>query len=82
MLTQIVTWTTIPQERRLRLGVNGKTVEDPQMVFLIPDMPKGVAPPVSKKPASRAQIYEVAAMAAFAALVFLFAVKVAPALVG
>jgi hypothetical protein len=57
-------------------------VEDPQMVFLIPDVPKGVARPVSREPASRSHIYEVAAMAAFAVLMLLFVVKVAPALVG
>ena len=28
------------------------------MVFLIPDVPKGVARPVSRKPASRSHIYE------------------------
>jgi hypothetical protein len=52
------------------------------MVFLIPDVPKGVARPVSRKPATRLHIYEVAAMAAFAVLMLLFVVKVAPALVG
>jgi hypothetical protein len=52
------------------------------MVFLIPDVPKGVARPVSREPASRSHIYEVAAMAAFAVLMLLFVVKVAPALVG
>jgi hypothetical protein len=52
------------------------------MVFLIPDMPKGVARPISRKPASRMPVYEIAAMAAFTVLVLLFVVKVAPALVG
>jgi hypothetical protein len=52
------------------------------MVFLIPDTPKGVAPSAGSQPASRVPIYEVAAMVAFAALMLLFVVKVAPALVG
>jgi lysophospholipid acyltransferase (LPLAT)-like uncharacterized protein len=59
-----------------------KTVEDPQMVFLIPDAPKGAASTVGRKPVSLAQIYEVAAMAAFVVLMIVFVVKVAPALVG
>jgi hypothetical protein len=62
---------------------NDKTVEDPRMVFLIPDAPKGAASTVSrKKPSTRAQIYEAAAMAAFVVLMLLFVVEVAPALVG
>jgi hypothetical protein len=52
------------------------------MVFLIPDAPKGAASTVSRKRATRAQIYEAAAIGAFALLVILFVVKVAPALVG
>jgi hypothetical protein len=53
------------------------------MVFLIPDAPKGAASTVSrKKPSTRAQIYEAAAMAAFVVLMLLFVVEVAPALVG
>jgi hypothetical protein len=52
------------------------------MVFLIPDAPKGAPSTVSRKPATRAQIYEAAAISAFAVLMFLFIVKVAPALVG
>jgi hypothetical protein len=52
------------------------------MVFLIPGVPKGAARPVSRKPASRALIYEVAAMAAFVMVVLLFVVKIAPALIG
>jgi hypothetical protein len=52
------------------------------MVFLIPDAPKGAASTVSRKPATRAQIYETAAIAAFAVLMILFVVKVAPALAG
>jgi hypothetical protein len=52
------------------------------MVFLIPDVPKGVARSVSRKPPSRMPIYEVAAMAAFTVLMLLFVVKVVPALVG
>jgi hypothetical protein len=52
------------------------------MVFLIPDAPKGAASTASSKPATRAQIYEAAAMAVFVVLMLLFVVKVAPALVG
>jgi hypothetical protein len=61
---------------------NDKTVEDPRMVFLIPDAPKGAPSTLSRKPASRAQICEAAAMVAFVMLMLLFVVKVAPALVG
>jgi hypothetical protein len=57
-------------------------VEDPQMVFLIPNALKGAASIVSRKPASRARMYEAAAMAAFVVLMLLFVMKVAPALVG
>jgi hypothetical protein len=52
------------------------------MVFLIPDAPKGAPSTLSRKPASRAQICEAAAMVAFVMLMLLFVVKVAPALVG
>jgi hypothetical protein len=52
------------------------------MVFLIPDVPKGVARPIGRKPPSRVPIYEVAAMAAFTMLMLLFVMEVAPALVG
>jgi hypothetical protein len=52
------------------------------MAFLIPAAPKGAASTVSRKPATRAQIYEAAAMAAFVVLMLLFVAKVVPALVG
>jgi hypothetical protein len=52
------------------------------MVLLTPDAPKGAASTASRKPATRGQIYEAAAMAAFVVLMILFVVKVAPALVG
>jgi hypothetical protein len=52
------------------------------MVFLIPNALKGAASIVSSKPASRARMYEAAAMAAFVVLMLLFVMKVAPALVG
>jgi hypothetical protein len=65
-----------------RPALKDKTVEDPQMVFLIPAAPKGAASTVSRKPATRAQIYEAAAMAAFVVLMLLFVVKLVPALVG
>ena len=65
-----------------RPALKNKTVEDPQMAFLIPAAPKGAASTVSRKPATRAQIYEAAAMAAFVVLMLLFVVKLVPALVG
>jgi hypothetical protein len=44
--------------------------------------PKGAPSTLSRKPANRAQLYEAAAMAAFAVLMILFVVKITPALVG